>query len=193
MSKRLLGHSDLAQGGFPASLQFRGDETIVGVDTVELAFGQRGGIALALELPLRTGSQRGIHLLLSSVSPRQSIELSRRQGRQEGIRHNRVYASGTDILAGRQTLVGVQMIAYILSAALVADVHLVAASRAPGNAVQQKIAVARSASCLGTHVFGPVVFYYATDHFISRPVDVGWIPTLHDNPSFLDWPWHFRP
>ena len=35
----------------PASLEFRGDQTIVGVDPVELAFGQRGGITFALELP----------------------------------------------------------------------------------------------------------------------------------------------
>ena len=33
LSKRLLGRSDLAQGRFPASLEFRGDETIVGIDT----------------------------------------------------------------------------------------------------------------------------------------------------------------
>jgi hypothetical protein len=35
LNERLLGHSDLAQGLLPASLKFRGDETIVGVDAVE--------------------------------------------------------------------------------------------------------------------------------------------------------------
>jgi Resolvase, N terminal domain len=39
------------------------------------------------------------------------------------------------------------------SSALVAHVHLVPASRAPGDAVQQKIAVARRASGFGAHVF----------------------------------------
>src|SRR5258705_6535460 len=131
LNKRLLGRPDLAQGRFPASLKFRGDETIVGVDAVELAFGQRGGIALALELPFRAGSQRRIHLLLSSARPRQRIELSWRQGRQEGIRHNSVYARGADVLAGRQALVRAQMVTYILPAALVADVHLVTAPPAP--------------------------------------------------------------
>src|ERR1700734_243498 len=64
LSQRLFGRSDLAQGDFPASFEFRSDETIVGVDFVELAFGQRGGIALALKLPFGTGSQRRIALLL---------------------------------------------------------------------------------------------------------------------------------
>ena len=79
LNKRLLGRSGLAQGFFPASLKFRGNETIVGVDAVELAFGQCGGVALALELPFRAGSQRRIHLLLSSARPRQRIKLGRRQ------------------------------------------------------------------------------------------------------------------
>ena len=83
LNKRLLGCSDLAQGLLPASLKFRGNETIVGIDAVELAFGQCGGVALALKLPFRAGSQRRIDLLLSSARPRQRIKLGRRQGRQE--------------------------------------------------------------------------------------------------------------
>src|ERR1051325_3818083 len=85
------------------------------------------------------------------------------------------------------------MIAHILSTTLVADIHFVAASPAPGDAMQQKIAVAGSASRLGTHVFGPVVSDDAADHFISRPVDVGGIAVLYDNPPFLDRPRRFRP
>ena len=79
-----------------------------------MAFGQRGGIALALELPFRAGSQRRIDLLLSSARLRQRIKLGRRQGGQEGICHNSVDARGADVLAGRQALVGAQMITYIL-------------------------------------------------------------------------------
>jgi hypothetical protein len=193
LSKRLLGCPNLTQGRFPASLKFRGDETIFGVDAVELAFGQCGGIALALKLPFRAGSQRGIHLLLGSACPGQRIKLGRRQGRQEGVRHNRVYACGADVLAGPQALIGAQMVAYILSPALVADIHLMTAPRAPGDAVQQKIAVAGSASRLGAHVFGPVILYDVANHFISRPVNVGGISVLHDNPPFLDRPRRFRP
>jgi hypothetical protein len=73
---------------------------------------------------------------LDSAHPRQRIQFGRRQGRQEGIRHNRVYARGADVLAGRQALVGTQMVTYILPAAFVADVHFVTAPRAPGDAVQ---------------------------------------------------------
>jgi len=118
VSKRLFGGPDLVEGHFLASLKFRGDETIVGVDFVELAFGQRGGIALTLKLPFRAGSQRRIHLLLSSACPRKRVKFGRRQGRQEGIRHNRVYAFGADVLTSRQTLIGAQMVAHILSAPL---------------------------------------------------------------------------
>ena len=114
LSERLLGRPDLVQGRFPAALEFRGDETIVGIDVVELPFGQSGGVALALELTFRTGAQRRIHLLLGSARPRQRIKLGRRQRCQERVRHDRVDARGADVLAGRQAFVGAQMIAYIL-------------------------------------------------------------------------------
>jgi hypothetical protein len=38
LSKRLFSRPDFVQGHFPASLEFCGDEAIVGVDLVELAF-----------------------------------------------------------------------------------------------------------------------------------------------------------
>ena len=50
-----------------------------------------------------------------------------------------------------------------------------AAACAPGDAVQQKIAIAGSSSCLRAHVFGPIVPYDVADCFESRPVDVGGI------------------
>ena len=56
LCKRLLGRPDLVQSRFPAALEFRGDETIVGIDPVELPFGQSGGVPLPLELPFRTGA-----------------------------------------------------------------------------------------------------------------------------------------
>ena len=59
--------------------------------------------------------------------------------------------------------------------------------------MQQKIAIARRASGFGAHVFGPVVSYDGADFFIGRPVDVGGIPVLHDDPPFLDRPRRFCP
>ena len=50
LGKRLFGRSDLVQRSFPATFEFGGDQTIIGVDPVELALGQRGGISLSLEL-----------------------------------------------------------------------------------------------------------------------------------------------
>lgn len=82
------------------------------------------------------------------------------------------------------------MIADILPAAFVANVHLVATSSTPSNAVQQNIAIAGSTSRFDAHVFGSVVSYDITDFFISRPVDVGRISVLHDDPPFLNWSRH---
>jgi hypothetical protein len=109
-----------------------------------LAFGRRRGRPKTFKLPFCARSQRTINLLLGSATPRQRIMLGRRQGCQKGIRHNRVYARCTDILTGRQALIGAKMVANILPAALVADVHLITAACAPGDSVQQKIAVAGS-------------------------------------------------
>ena len=86
------------------------------------------------------------------------------------------------MLIGRQAFAGAEMIAHILSAALVANVHFVPASRAPDDAVQQKIAVARRASGFGAHVFCPIVSCDGADLFIGRPVDVGGIPILQRRP-----------
>src|SRR6201999_1636653 len=85
-----------------------------------------------------------------------------------------------------QALMGAQMIAHILPAAFVADIHFVAASCAPGDAVQQKFALARSPSRLRAHVFGSVVFYDAADVLIGRPVDIRRIAVLHDDPPFSE-------
>src|SRR4051794_41931516 len=86
---------------------------------------------------------------------------------------------------------GAKMIADVLPAALVTDVHFVPASCAPNNAVQQKIAVAGSSSRLGTHIFGSIVSDNTANFFIDRPVDVRRIPILHDDPPFLDRPLGF--
>src|SRR5580692_5009431 len=92
------------------------------------------------------------------------------------------------MLAGWQSLMTPQMIADILSAALVANVHLVTASSAPGDAVQQKFAVSRCSSRLRAHVFGSVVSDNTPDLFKGRPIDVSRISILHDEPPFLHWP-----
>ena len=191
LSERFLSSPDLAQSRFPAPLEFRGDETIVGIDLVELPFGQGCGISLPFELACCTGAQGGIHLLLGSVGPRQRIKLGWRQRRQECVCHGCVDTRSADVLAGRQPFVGVEMIAHILPTAFVADVHLVPASRTPCDAVQQKIAVARRSSGFDAHVFGPVVSYDVADFFIGRPVDIGGIPILHDNPPILNRAWRF--
>ena len=96
--------------------------------------------------------------------------------------------AGRGHAACRQSLMRPQMIADILSAALVANVHFVTASGAPRDAVQQKFAVSRCSSCLRAHVFGSVVSDNTSDLFIGRPIDVSWISILHDEPPFLHWP-----
>ena len=80
------------------------------------------------------------------------------------------------------------MIAYVLAAALVADEHLMSASGAPGNAVQEESAVARRASGLDAHVLGPVISDDGADFFIGRPVNVGGVSVFDDDPPFIHGP-----
>src|SRR3974390_474077 len=94
---------------------------------------------------------------------------------------------GADVLAGWLTFLGTQMIAYILAAALVADVHLMTTSCAPGNAVEQELAIARRASGFDAHVFGSGISNDGSDFFIDRPVDIGWISIFNDDPPLLHW------
>src|SRR5260370_18556115 len=79
---------------------------------------------------------------------------------------------GADVLAGWLACLGTQVIAYILAAALVADVHLMATSCAPGDAVEQKLAIARRASGFDAHVFGSVISDDGSDFFINWPADL---------------------
>jgi len=50
LCERCLGLPDLVQSCFPTALEFRGDETIVGIDLVELPFRQSGGVLFPFEL-----------------------------------------------------------------------------------------------------------------------------------------------
>ena len=65
--ERLLGCPDLAQRCFPPTLELASDETIIGIDAVELAFCQSRSIPLPLELTFRAGPQRRVDLLLGSA------------------------------------------------------------------------------------------------------------------------------
>jgi len=62
-----FGRPNFVQRRFPATLEFGGDETIVGVHSIELAFGQSGGIPLSFEFALGAGAQRGLHLVLGEA------------------------------------------------------------------------------------------------------------------------------
>ena len=68
LGERLLGRPNLLQRGLPATLEFGRDQTIVGIDAVELTFCQRRSVALALELAFRAGAQRRVDLALGSAA-----------------------------------------------------------------------------------------------------------------------------
>ena len=146
VGKRFFGRPNLGQRRFPATLEFGGDETIIGVHPIELALRKSGGISLSFEFALGACAKRRVHLVLGAAGLRQRIEFGRRQRRQEGVRDSLVDPRCSHLLAGRQPLIGAQVIAYVLASALVADEHLVPASGAPGDAVQEKFAVARRAA-----------------------------------------------
>jgi hypothetical protein len=88
LGERLLSRSDLCQRGFPPALELPGNEPVIGIDTVELPFGQRRGLSFSFELTFRAGAQRGVDLLLGLARPRQGVELDRGQCDQEGFRHD---------------------------------------------------------------------------------------------------------
>ena len=80
LGRHLLGECflscpDLVQSCFPPAFELGSDKTIVGIDLIELPFCQGGGIPLPLELTIRTGTQSGIHLLLSAACSRQCVKL----------------------------------------------------------------------------------------------------------------------
>ena len=145
-----------------------------------MAFRQCGGVALALELPLRAGAQRRVHLLLGSAARDSASSLGGAKAVRKASATTASSAAQMYWQAGKPSL-GAQMVTYILPAALIADVHLVTAPRAPGDAVQQKIAVAGCAPRLVAHVFRPIVSYDAADHFVGRPVTDGPVqpPVVH--------------
>lgn len=163
-----LGRSDFDQRRFPAAFELRGDKTIVWIDPIELPLSQRSSVSFSLELALGARPQRRAHLGLSATSLRQGIKLSWRQRGQECVDDDGVDGRRRDMLAGRQSFGRAQMIADMCAATLVTDIHLMSATRAPGDAMQQEIAVARCASGLGAHVFSPVVLKGGSDFFIGR-------------------------
>lgn len=79
----------------------------------------------------------------------------------------------------------------LLAATFVTSVHFVTATPTPGDAMQQKFAVAGSTSRMDAHVFGSVVSHDGPDLLIGWPVDVRRIPVLHDDPPFIDRPRYF--
>lgn len=73
--KGFFGSANLAQRRFPSTLEFAGDKTIVRIDAVELALGQRCSIALALKLTFRAAAQ-GLFDLLLRPAARDSASIS---------------------------------------------------------------------------------------------------------------------
>ena len=55
LGERRLGRPNLLQRGLPATLEFGRDETIVGIDAVELPLRQCRGVSFPLDLVFRAG------------------------------------------------------------------------------------------------------------------------------------------
>ncbi|MBB4346234.1 hypothetical protein GUK30_38160 [Rhizobium leguminosarum] len=66
----IFSSAKFAQRCFPSTLEFGGDQTIIRVNAIELAFCQRRGVALALKLPFSASAQGLVDLLLCLPSPR---------------------------------------------------------------------------------------------------------------------------
>ncbi|TIL29710.1 hypothetical protein [Mesorhizobium sp.] len=88
LGKGFFGSANLAQRRFPSTLEFAGDKTIVRIDAVELALGQRCSIALALKLTFRAAAQGLFDLLLRPAGSRQRIISSTSAGLRVTHRRN---------------------------------------------------------------------------------------------------------
>jgi len=181
LGQRRLRRTSLHKRAFPAAFKFRGYETVVRVDAIILSLCQSRCIACAFNLAFGVCTQGSVDLALGPAGARQGIEFCGSQRGQECVGNSGVHCLGPDMLASGQSGMGAQMVTDILSAALVSDIHLVAAPSAPHDAVQKKVAIAGDTSCLGAHILGPIVTYDATDFLISRPVDIGRIPVFYDD------------
>src|SRR5204863_9706248 len=106
--------------------------------------------------------------------------------RQEHGRHAGVDRGGSQTLADRSAVLLAQMVAHVLAAALVAHGHLVPAFAAPGDAVEQRGAVARDASGLVDQILGPIVAQHGLNALESLPLDECSILVLHDDRLFLE-------
>lgn len=69
MDKSFFRRSNLSQRRLPATFEFSGDKTIIGVHSIKLTLGQSGGVPLSLELAFGACTQCGVHLELGAASP----------------------------------------------------------------------------------------------------------------------------
>src|SRR3954464_5499771 len=182
----LFGATKRAERRLPAPLKFGRDEPIVGIDAVELPFGETGFVAEPLDLLHLRPLQGLIGVALRLPRSRPGVNLCWRHRRQERGRHAGVDRSGSQTLADRNAVLLAQMVAHVLAAALVAHGHLVPAFAAPGDAVEQRGAVARDASGLVDQILGPVVAQHGLNALESLPLDECRIPVLHDDLPFLE-------
>src|SRR6185369_361305 len=182
----LFGATQRAERRLPAPLEFGRDEPIVGIDVVELPFGEAGFVAEPLDLLHLRPLQGLIGVALRLPCPRPGVNLRWRHRRQERGRHAGVDRGGSQTLADRSAVLLAQMVAHVLAAALVAHGHLVPAFAAPGDAVEQRGAVARGASGLVEQILGPVVAQHGLNALEGLPVDECRILVLHDDLPFLE-------
>ena len=78
------------------------------------------------------------------------------------------------------------MVANILTTPFVSNEHLVPASCAPDDAVQQQLAIAGSPSRFGSHIFGSIIADDASDLLVGLPIYICRIAILDDNTPFFD-------
>ncbi|MFW8610014.1 hypothetical protein [Rhizobium beringeri] len=70
VGQRHLQQREVRSTLLPSTLEFGGDQTIIRVNAIELAFCQRRGVALALKLPFSASAQGLVDLLCGLPSPR---------------------------------------------------------------------------------------------------------------------------
>jgi len=152
---------------FPPMLEFRGDQTIVGIALLELTFGERRPITQAFDLLGLSASSSGVGLMTLVCGARQYIQFcwcERLEKRCHGLSVDRI---GRDELTHGCAVLLAQVIADIPGAFLVLYDHFVAAFPAIDDAVQERLAFTRHASGFVTVVLSVIITQHALDFLKS--------------------------
>jgi hypothetical protein len=174
-----------AEGRFPAPLQCGGEQSVVGIDPVALAFTERGLIPSALvRLPVRLVTRGGV-LARRGHRLRVDVEFHGGQRGEKGLHDPCIDWISQHILPDRDAILLPQVVPEGLGPPCILHHHLVAAGAAIDEAMEPGFARPGEATGFMALRCGVVVMQHGLHLFDSRPADVREIRIVDPNASLL--------